>query len=53
MLRRLRLDLGLTQRELAQKLGMARLTIIRYEGRKGHIPRVVAIAVRCLAHHNP
>jgi transcriptional regulator with XRE-family HTH domain len=45
-----RLHLGLTQRELATKLGMARNTITRYErGFLPTIPKYVELAVRGLA----
>jgi transcriptional regulator with XRE-family HTH domain len=45
-----RLRLGLTQRELAAKLGMARNTITRYErGFLPTIPKYVELAVRGLA----
>jgi transcriptional regulator with XRE-family HTH domain len=48
-LRKQRLLLGLTQRELAARLGMARNTICRYErGFLPTIPTYVALAVRAL-----
>jgi transcriptional regulator with XRE-family HTH domain len=49
-LRRQRLRLGLTQRELAERLGMARNTITRYErGFLPTIPKYVELAIRTLA----
>jgi len=48
-LRKQRLLLGLTQRELADRLGMARNTITRYE--RGFLPRVpkyVELAIKGL-----
>ena len=48
-LRKRRLLLGLTQSELAAKLGMARNTITRYErGFLPKIPKYVELAVRGL-----
>jgi transcriptional regulator with XRE-family HTH domain len=48
-LRRQRLLLGLTQQELAQRLGMARNTISRYEcGFLPTIPKYVELAMRGL-----
>ncbi len=48
-LRRQRLRLGLTQRELAERLGMARNTITRYErGFLPIIPKYVELAIRAL-----
>jgi len=48
-LRKQRLLLGLTQRELAQRLGMARNTICRYErGFLPTIPKYVELAIRAL-----
>ena len=44
----LRLRLGLTQDELAQKLRTTRMTVTRYEGEMRRIPGVVPAAVgRC------
>jgi transcriptional regulator with XRE-family HTH domain len=49
-LRRQRLLLGLTQQELAAKLGMARNTITRYErGFLPTIPKYVELAVKALS----
>jgi len=50
-LRRLRLRLGLTQREMAKRLGLATFSIQRYETGGRRINRVLAMAVRCLALH--
>jgi transcriptional regulator with XRE-family HTH domain len=48
-LRRQRLLLGLTQAELAAKLGMARNTITRYErGLLPRIPKYVELALKGL-----
>jgi transcriptional regulator with XRE-family HTH domain len=48
-LRRQRSQLGLTQQELAAKLGMARNTITRYErGFLPTIPKYVELAMRAL-----
>jgi transcriptional regulator with XRE-family HTH domain len=48
-LRKQRLLLGLTQRELAERLGMARNTITRYErGFLPTIPKYVELAVKGL-----
>ncbi len=48
-LRNRRLHLGLTQRELAERLGMARNTITRYErGFLPTIPKYVDLAVQAL-----
>jgi transcriptional regulator with XRE-family HTH domain len=45
-----RLHLGFTQRELAERLGMARNTITRYErGFLPTIPKYVELAVKGLA----
>jgi transcriptional regulator with XRE-family HTH domain len=52
-LRALRLDAGLTQRELARKLGMTIRSLSRYETGARKITRVLAIAVRCVATHKP
>jgi transcriptional regulator with XRE-family HTH domain len=49
-LRKQRLLLDLSQRELAEQLGMARNTITRYErGFLPTIPRYVELAVKALA----
>jgi transcriptional regulator with XRE-family HTH domain len=48
-LRKQRLLLGLTQRELAERLGMARNTITRYErGFLPKVPKYVELAIRGL-----
>jgi transcriptional regulator with XRE-family HTH domain len=48
-LRKQRLLLGLTQRELAERLGMARNTITRYErGFLPTIPKYVQLAMQAL-----
>jgi transcriptional regulator with XRE-family HTH domain len=48
-LHRQRLLLGLTQQELAEKLGMARNTITRYErGFLPTIPKYVELALKAL-----
>jgi transcriptional regulator with XRE-family HTH domain len=48
-LRRRRLHLGLTQKELAERLGMNRNTITRYErGFLPTIPKYVQLAVKAL-----
>jgi transcriptional regulator with XRE-family HTH domain len=48
-LRKRRLQLGLTQAELAEQLGMARNTITRYErGFLPTVPKYVALAIEAL-----
>ncbi len=47
-LKRIRSELGLTQRQLAEKLGAARMTVTRYEGGTRRIPAVVEVALRHL-----
>lgn len=49
-LRRLRLELDLTQAQLAEKLDMERKVIIRQEKRK-RVEAWLAICVSCLAKH--
>jgi transcriptional regulator with XRE-family HTH domain len=50
-LRKRRLLLGFTQQQLADRLGMARNTITRYErGFLPTVPRYVALAVAALEH---
>lgn len=39
-LRRYRIAMDMTQEELAKKLGVDRMTILRYENGKTHIPKV-------------
>jgi transcriptional regulator with XRE-family HTH domain len=49
-LRRQRLLLGLTQQQLAERLGMARNTITRYErGLLPRVPKYVELALKGLA----
>jgi repressor LexA len=48
-LKRARLELGLTQEQLAEQLGCQRLSITRYEGGTRKIPGVVRLAVHSLA----
>jgi DNA-binding XRE family transcriptional regulator len=43
--------LGLTQEQMAKRLGIKRLTVIRYEHGAVRIPLAVAISVRCIASH--
>jgi transcriptional regulator with XRE-family HTH domain len=52
-LRRIRRQLGLTQVEMAQRLGLTNRSLGRYERSERPITKVMAIAVRCLAHHGP
>lgn len=43
-----RAKLGISQRELAERLGLTQVTIARYEKAVSEIPKVVEIAVECL-----
>lgn len=52
-LRRIRLRLGLTQAQMANKLGIARDSVGRYERDAARITKLVAIAARCLGYHGP
>jgi DNA-binding transcriptional regulator YiaG len=45
-LRDMRLDAGLTQKELAVKMGVAFETISRWETRRWHLPTTVLLAVQ-------
>ncbi len=45
-LKKKRERLGLTQVELARRLGVERITVIRWEGGKTEIPRTVELALR-------
>jgi transcriptional regulator with XRE-family HTH domain len=47
--RRLRLRLGLTQEELAERLGKNRLSIIRYESGFTTVPKAVEMALKLIA----
>jgi transcriptional regulator with XRE-family HTH domain len=50
-LRQLRLGAGLTQREMARRLGMSIGALSRLENGKRKISGPMAIAVRCVIHH--
>jgi transcriptional regulator with XRE-family HTH domain len=52
-LRRQRLHLGLTQIQLAEKLGMNRASIIRYERDQWPIPAHIELAMRALLADQP
>ncbi|HUC70351.1 MAG TPA: helix-turn-helix transcriptional regulator [Stellaceae bacterium] len=52
-LRSLRKRLGLTQAQLAEALDMSRDQIVRFEGGRSPIPRVVALAAASLAASPP
>jgi transcriptional regulator with XRE-family HTH domain len=41
----------LTQRQFAARLGIAALSLLRYENGQRRIPKVLAIAARCVADH--
>ena len=45
-LKRKRERLGLTQAELAKRLGITKITILRYENGQTKIPRVVELAMK-------
>jgi transcriptional regulator with XRE-family HTH domain len=45
-LKRKRERLGLTQAELAKRLGITKITILRYENGQTEIPRVVELAMK-------
>lgn len=45
-LKRKREMLGLTQAELAKRLGIAKLTVLRYENGQTPIPRIVELALK-------
>lgn len=45
-LKRKRERLGLTQAELAKRLGIAKLTVLRYENGQTPIPRIVELALK-------
>jgi transcriptional regulator with XRE-family HTH domain len=47
-LRRKRERLGLTQEELAKRLGKNRITIIRYESGESAIPKTVEMALKVI-----
>jgi transcriptional regulator with XRE-family HTH domain len=51
-LRKLRLGADLTQRQLANRLDLTIRAISRYETGARKIPKVVAIAARCVVLHN-
>lgn len=51
-LRQLRLSRGWTQQELADRLGVGRLYIVRREGGLRPISLMMQVAVRCLAFHS-
>ena len=46
--RRKRERLGLTQEEIAKRLGKNRITIIRYESGKSAIPKAVEMALKVI-----
>jgi repressor LexA len=48
--RRLRESLGLTQGQVAARLGLVRLSVLRYENGQRRIPGSVALALQQLAH---
>ena len=50
-LRQKRRSLGLTQAELAKRLGIGKLFIFYRESGEREIPRWLSIAVTCLADH--
>lgn len=50
-LRRIRRGLGLTQAQMAKKLGIARDSLGRYERHARRVTKLLAIAVRCVASH--
>ncbi len=52
-LKKIRNDLGLTQQQLAQKLGTTRMTVTRYECGTRRIPGVVEIALAQLRRVRP
>ena len=52
-LRAARLDLKLTQRQLAEKLGRHRMTVSRWERRSWPIPRAITLAIETLVRGNP
>jgi len=45
--------LGLSRQGLAERLGITRMTLHRYETGVHPVPQVVALAVKCLATHKP
>jgi transcriptional regulator with XRE-family HTH domain len=47
-LRRKRERLGLTQEELAKRLGRKRLSIIRYESGESAVPKVIELALKTI-----
>ena len=47
-LRRKRERLGLTQEELAKRLGRKRLSIIRYESGESPVPKVIELALKTI-----
>jgi repressor LexA len=49
--RKIRLELGLTQEELARRLQTTRMTVTRYEGGTRRIPGVVDVVIRQLLTH--
>jgi transcriptional regulator with XRE-family HTH domain len=46
-----RKSLGLSQGQLAERLGYKRLAVARWETGVHPVPQVVAIAVRCMMEH--
>jgi transcriptional regulator with XRE-family HTH domain len=51
-LRQLRLGAGLTQKEMARRLGLSISALSRLENGKRKISHPMAIAVRCVIYHN-
>jgi DNA-binding transcriptional regulator YiaG len=52
-LKRARKRLGLSQRELADKLGVTGPAIAQWETETNPIPQIVAVAMRAIAAENP
>jgi transcriptional regulator with XRE-family HTH domain len=48
--RAIRLRLGLTQEDLAMRLGVIRVTVTRWETGKLRVPKIAALAIRQLAY---
>ncbi|MER3448145.1 MAG: transcriptional regulator [Candidatus Dadabacteria bacterium] len=50
-LRQIRLRLGLSQMELAERLGVSISTVLSWEKGRRAISHVVALAIRCMVEH--